>query len=115
MDRFDDPYDDTRIHVTPAVIEPGHTFGSVTDKISALVLRKRTPLGWWIGLAISFMLTNMMVGTIIYLVLTGIGILGKNQPVGCAFDINNFVWWIGFGYYGTLSSASLLLLWEACR
>src|SRR3989440_1676932 len=115
MDRFDDPYDDTRIHVTPAVIEPGHTFGSVTDKISALVLRKRTPLGWWIGLAISFVLTNMMMGTIIYLVLTGIGIWGNNQPVGWAFDIINFVWWIGIGHAGTLISAILLLLRQTWR
>src|SRR5947209_1866546 len=115
MERFDDPYDDTRIHETPAVIEPGHTFDSVTDKISALVLRKRTPLGWWIGLAISFMLTNMMVGTIIYLVLTGIGIWGNNQPVGWAFDIINFVWWIGIGHAGTLISAILLLLRQTWR
>src|SRR3989440_4472972 len=115
MERYDDPYDDTRIHVTPAVIEPGHTFGSVTDKISALVLRKRTPVGWWVGLAISFVLTNMMLGTIIYLVLTGIGIWGNNQPVGWAFDINNFGWWIGIGHAGTLISAILLLLRQTWR
>src|SRR3989440_5874372 len=115
MERYDDPYDDTRIHVTPAVIEPGHTFGSVTDKISALVLRKRTPVGWWVGLAISFVLTNMMLGTIIYLVLTGIGIWGNNQPVGWAFDIINFVWWIGIGHAGTLISAILFLLNQQWR
>jgi Ni/Fe-hydrogenase subunit HybB-like protein len=115
MERYDDPYDDTRIHTTPAVIEPGHTFGSVTDKISALVLRKRTPLGWWVGLAISFMLTNMLMGTITYLVLTGIGIWGNNQPVGWAFDIINFVWWIGIGHAGTLISAILLLLRQTWR
>src|SRR5438270_5621451 len=115
MERFDDPYDDTRIHVTPAVIEPGHTFDSVTDKISALVLRKRTPLGWWVGLAASFALTNMMLGTIIYLVFTGIGIWGNNQPVGWAFDILNFVWWIGIGHAGTLLSAILLLLRQEWR
>src|SRR5438874_11131197 len=115
MERYDDPYDDTRIHVTPAVIEPGHTFGSVTDKISALVLRKRTPLGWWVGLALSFMMTGVMMGTITYLVVTGIGIWGNNQPVGWAFDIINFVWWIGIGHAGTLISAILLLLRQEWR
>src|SRR5436853_3863220 len=115
MERFDDPYDDTRIHVTPAVIEPGHTFGSVTDKISALVLRKRTPVGWWVGLAISFVMTGMMMGTITYLVVTGIGIWGTNQPNGWAFPIINFVWWIGIGHAGTLISAILLLLNQKWR
>ncbi|HYY95964.1 MAG TPA: NrfD/PsrC family molybdoenzyme membrane anchor subunit [Pyrinomonadaceae bacterium] len=115
MERFDDPYDDTRIHTTPAVIEPGHTFGSVTDKISALVLRKRTPVGWFVGFAISFMMTGVLMGTITYLVLTGIGIWGNNQPVGWAFDIINFVWWIGIGHAGTLISAILLLLRQQWR
>jgi molybdopterin-containing oxidoreductase family membrane subunit len=115
MERFDDPYDDQAIHVTPAVIEPGHTFDSVTDKISSLVLRKRTPVGWWVGLAISFVMTNVLMATITYLVLTGIGIWGNNQPVGWAFDIINFVWWIGIGHAGTLISAILLLLRQTWR
>ena len=34
---------------TPPVIAPGHTFGSVTDKISSIVLTRKTPLGWWLG------------------------------------------------------------------
>jgi molybdopterin-containing oxidoreductase family membrane subunit len=113
--RYDSPHEDAAIHTTPAVIEPGHTFGTVTDKISALVLRKRTPLGWWIGLAIAFMLTNVMMGTITYLVTTGIGIWGNNQPVGWSFDIINFVWWIGIGHAGTLISAILLLLRQTWR
>src|ERR687886_599041 len=115
MERYDHRYDDTPIHVTPAVIEPGHTFGSVTDKISALVLRKRTPFGWFVGFAISFVMTGMLMGTITYLVLTGIGIWGNNQPVGWAFDIINFVWWIGIGHAGTLISAILLLLRQSWR
>ena len=31
------------------VIGPGYTFASVTDKISALVLTRRTPRGWCTG------------------------------------------------------------------
>ena len=107
--------DDRRIHVTPAVIEPGHTFGTVTDKISSLVLRKRTPMGWYIGFAVSFLITQVLAVTILYLVLTGIGIWGNNQPVGWAFDIINFVWWIGIGHAGTLISAILLLLRQEWR
>src|SRR5919199_6050187 len=115
MERYDYTHEDVGIHTTPAVIEPGHTFGSVTDKISALVLRKRTPPGWFVGFALSFMMTGVLMGTITYLVLTGIGIWGNNQPVGWAFDIINFVWWIGIGHAGTLISAILLLLRQSWR
>src|ERR671926_1748259 len=115
MERYDDPYDDTRIHVTPAVIEPGHTFGSVTDKISALVLRKRTPIAWWLGILVTFGMVQMLMATITWLVIKGIGIWGNNQPVGWSFDIINFVWWIGIGHAGTLISAILLLLRQSWR
>jgi molybdopterin-containing oxidoreductase family membrane subunit len=117
MERYD-PYDDDDsrgIHTTPVVIEPGHTFGSVTDKISSLVLRKRTPVAWWLGIAVTFMMVNMLMGTITWLVYKGIGIWGNNQPVGWSFDIINFVWWIGIGHAGTLISAILLLLRQSWR
>jgi len=97
------------------VIGPGYTFASVTDKISSIVLRRRTPRGWIIGFAISFLLANMCFLTIGHLVLTGIGIWGNNIPVGWAFDIINFVWWIGIGHAGTLISAILLLLRQDWR
>src|SRR5256885_10932149 len=99
----------------PAMVEGDHTFGSVSDKIGDITLKRRTPFHWFVGFAISFVLTNMMMGTIIYLVLTGIGIWGNNQPVGWAFDIINFVWWIGIGHAGTLISAILLLLRQTWR
>jgi Ni/Fe-hydrogenase subunit HybB-like protein len=99
----------------PPVIEPGHTFGSVTDKISSVVLTRRAPRGWYIGFAISFAVLMMLIYTIGYLVLVGIGIWGNNAPVGWAFDIINFVWWIGIGHAGTLISAILLLLRQEWR
>ncbi len=36
---------------------------------------------------------------------TGIGVWGNNEPVGWAWDITNFVFWIGIGHAGTLISA----------
>src|SRR6478735_3831658 len=100
---------------TPAVIAPGHTFESVTDSIGHIVLSKRTPIGWFFGFAIAFMLLMVLNVTIAKLLLTGIGIWGNNVPVGWAFDIINFVWWIGIGHAGTLISAILLLLKQAWR
>src|SRR3954465_15318368 len=100
---------------TPAVIAPGHTFESVTDSISHMVLSKRTPIGWFFGFAIAFALLMLLNVTIAKLLLTGIGIWGNNIPVGWAFDIINFVWWIGIGHAGTLISAILLLFRQQWR
>ena len=100
---------------TPAVIAPGHTFESVTDSISSIVLTKRTPIGWFLGFAIAFALLMVLNMTIGKLLMTGIGIWGNNVPVGWAFDIINFVWWIGIGHAGTLISAILLLFRQQWR
>jgi len=101
--------------VDTPIVGPGHTFASVTDKIASLVLQKRTPLGWFIGFAISFSLLNLLLVAIAYLLLKGVGIWGLNIPVGWAFAIINFVWWIGIGHAGTLISAILLLLRQQWR
>ena len=99
----------------PPIIAPGHTFGSVTDKISSIVLARRTPLGWYFGFGLSFLLTLLLLVAVTYLVFKGIGIWGNNIPVGWAFEITNFVWWIGIGHAGTLISAILLLLKQPWR
>ena len=101
--------------VKPPVLEPGHTFASVSDKISAIVLARRTPKGWIFGFAVSFLLTMVLLYAVTYLFLTGIGIWGNNIPVAWAFDIINFVWWIGIGHAGTLISAILLLMRQQWR
>ncbi len=48
-------------------------------------------------------------------VFVGIGVWGNNIPVAWAFDITNFVWWIGIGHAGTLISAILLLFQQRWR
>jgi Ni/Fe-hydrogenase subunit HybB-like protein len=96
-------------------VEGQHTFGSVTDKISSIVLTGKTPIGWFVGFSIAFMITMGLMYAIGTLVANGIGIWGNNQPVGWAFDIINFVWWIGIGHAGTLISAILLLLRQEWR
>src|SRR3954451_6270475 len=100
----------TSLRKLPPVIEPGHTYGSVTDKISSIVLTKRTPLSWLIGLMISFGLMMLLLLSVTWLFIRGIGIWGVNIPIGWGFAIVNFVWWIGIGHAGTLISAILLLL-----
>jgi molybdopterin-containing oxidoreductase family membrane subunit len=99
----------------PALIGPGHTLGSITDKISAIVLGRRTPVAWFVGFGIGFSLLMVLLMTITNLLFRGIGIWGPNVPVGWGFDIINFVWWIGIGHAGTLISAILLLLRQTWR
>src|SRR4028118_1308274 len=99
----------------PKMVEGDHDFASVTDKISDLTLKKRTPFHWFIGFGIAFVIAQLLLFTVMYLVYKGIGIWGNNQPVGWAFDIINFVWWIGIGHAGTLISAILLLLNQKWR
>jgi len=99
----------------PPIIEPGHSFASVTDQISSIVLTRGTPRGWYFGFAIAFSITMMLFYSLGYLVVMGVGIWGEDIPVGWAFDIINFVWWIGIGHAGTLISAILLLLRQTWR
>jgi len=96
-------------------LEPGHTFASVTDHISSIVLRKRMPIGWMIGLGLSLIGVMILTAAIGKLLLVGVGIWGINHPVGWGMDILNFVWWIGIGHAGTLISAILLLLRQEWR
>jgi len=99
----------------PPVIAPGHTFSSVTDKISSIVLTRNAPLGWWLGFLLAFMLANVLLLSVTYLLVKGVGIWGINIPIGWGFAIVNFVWWIGIGHAGTLISAILLLLKQTWR
>ncbi len=101
---------------TPApVIAPGYTFGSITDKISSVVLTRRTTRTWWLGFLAAFALVNLLLVAITYLFVTGVGIWGIDIPVAWGFAIVNFVWWIGIGHAGTLISAILLLLRQSWR
>ena len=97
------------------VLAPGHTYATITDKISSIVLLQKTRRGWWFGFAIAFtffMILNMAIGA---LLVVGVGLWGINIPIAWGFAIVNFVWWIGIGHAGTLISAFLLLMRQAWR
>jgi len=101
--------------VMDPVIAPGHDFETVTEAVAQIPLARRTPLGWVFGFLIAFALLMGLQLAIGKLVLVGVGIWGNNIPVGWAFDIINFVWWIGIGHAGTLISAILLLFKQRWR
>jgi molybdopterin-containing oxidoreductase family membrane subunit len=93
----------------------GHTYASVTEKISALVLVRPYNWRWLLGMGIGFVLTMMLFVAISWLLARGVGVWGVNVPVMWGFAIVNFVWWIGIGHAGTLISAILLLLKQDWR
>jgi Ni/Fe-hydrogenase subunit HybB-like protein len=101
--------------VTAPVIGAGYSYGTVTDKISAIVLQRRTPRAWLLGFGIAFALVMVLFYAVAVLLVRGVGIWGVNQPVGWGYAIINFVWWIGIGHAGTLISAILLLLRQEWR
>ena len=98
-----------------AILEPGYTFGSITDKISSIVLTGRTPRFWYLGFGLSFILVLVLLYCIAALLTIGVGLFGIMIPVAWGFAIVNFVWWIGIGHAGTLISAILLLMRQKWR
>ena len=70
---------------------------------------------WWILFSISFIMFIWGVLSMAYTIGTGIGSWGLNKTVNWAWDITNFVWWIGIGHAGTLISAVLLLFRQKWR
>jgi molybdopterin-containing oxidoreductase family membrane subunit len=88
--------------------------GWISDKVAGIVEGK-TPKWWWATFIPSFLVMCLCFTCIAYLVSTGIGVWGLNQPVGWAWDITNFVFWIGIGHAGTLISAILFLLRQKWR
>ena len=70
---------------------------------------------YWIVLSFTGTITVLLGAMLTYLVSTGIGVWGNNKPIGWAWDITNFVFWIGIGHAGTLISAILFLFRQKWR
>ena len=96
------------------LILAGNDFSTITEKVTELAFRQ-PPMGWYIGMAVSLSLLGLLGVTVTYLLTTGVGVWGNNNPVAWAFDITNFVFWVGIGHAGTLISAILFLLRQNWR
>jgi len=82
--------------------------GELDDQVLSHVYRK-PPKAWFIAFACTSTALLIGLSMIGYTLAVGIGAWGNNIPVGWAFDIINFVFWVGIGHAGTLISAILLL------
>ncbi len=99
---------------TTPLITGNKDCAQVTRDICTPLEKRAGPL-WYAGFALAASLLTMGVIITGYQILVGIGTWGLNKTVGWAFDITNFVFWVGIGHAGTLISAILLLFRQKWR
>jgi len=99
------------------LVRGGHDFHAVTEMVCKFneVEVKKTPKSFLAGLSLAGAVATMFFGYVGYLFWEGPGIWGNNNPVGWAWDIVNFVFWVGIGHAGTLISAILYLFRQKWR
>jgi len=106
------------MHAESQIREPlilgSKTYRNITDDIIAPIEGKANRL-WYILFTISVLAFMWGIGCLSYTIGVGIGAWGSNNGVDWAWDITNFVWWIGIGHAGTLISAVLLLFRQKWR
>jgi molybdopterin-containing oxidoreductase family membrane subunit len=109
-----------KVHAPPPELERlplvlnQRNLGWISDKVAS-VAEGKTPLWWWIAFIPSSLMLLIGVICVTYQISTGVGVWGLHHPVMWAWDITNFVFWIGIGHAGTLISAILFLLRQRWR
>lgn len=85
------------------------------DRVISAPMDERPNRNFFIALTISS--TLLLIGAVCVALsfYYGTGLWGNNQPVGWAWPIVNFVFWVGIGHAGTLISAILFLLRQKWR
>ena len=96
------------------LITGGKTLSDVSEDISKRVEEKPS-ISWYIAMAIANITLAVGAYAVYRTLWDGIGMWGLNKTVGWAWDITNFVWWVGIGHAGTLISAILLLFRQRWR
>lgn len=98
-----------------SVFAHSETFSTVTDQITSIVLKRPTPVFWYLAFGAGVTGAIVFLIAVTALLYNGLAILGIEIPVAWGYLITNFVWWIGIGHAGTLISAILLLLNQSWR
>ena len=106
------------MQVTSSVRQPlvtgGKTYHVVTPDVSRQVEGKPSKL-WFLAFLTAVGVLALGSTALLATLWEGIGMWGLNKTVGWAWDITNFVWWVGIGHAGTLISAVLLLFRQKWR
>ncbi|MHC4821041.1 MAG: NrfD/PsrC family molybdoenzyme membrane anchor subunit, partial [Planctomycetota bacterium] len=90
------------------LVDGDKSYHQVTEDVCRPMEARPTGL-WWAGFLVSSAALLVGVVLVVHQIWTGIGTWGLNKSVGWAWDITNFVFWVGIGHAGTLISAILLL------
>lgn len=98
----------------PPLVTNERNMAWITNRVCGIV-ENRAPFWWWVTILITAPIASMAFALLGYLVFTGIGVWGENIPIAWAWDITNFVFWIGIGHAGTLISAILFLTRQRWR
>jgi len=98
----------------PLITGKAISYSQITEDVCAPVERMPSK-AWWIGFSIAVAGLLLWIIAVSYTFWNGIGAWGLNKTVGWAWDITNFVWWVGIGHAGTLISAILLLFRQNWR
>ncbi|MGA2031386.1 MAG: NrfD/PsrC family molybdoenzyme membrane anchor subunit [Thermoguttaceae bacterium] len=112
---IDNTADDPRGRAVLITGAAGQSLRNVTDAIAGIAAAPRPPRAWYVAFAISLLGVAVLLAMILYLIFTGVGVWNLNRPVCWAFDITNFVFWVGIGHAGTLISAILFLFRQKWR
>ncbi len=99
---------------TPLILGDNITYKRISDDVIRPIIGK-PPRLWYIVVTITGLMFAWGICCLAYTIGTGIGTWGSNNGVDWAWDITNFVWWIGIGHAGTLISAVLLLFRQKWR
>lgn len=100
--------------IREALIKGDKSYHDISVDI-AHPIENKAPRSWWVVFTLALIALLWGVGCILYTIGTGIGVWGLNKTIGWAWDITNFVWWVGIGHAGTLISAILLLFRQKWR
>ncbi|MBK9422043.1 MAG: polysulfide reductase NrfD [Flavobacteriales bacterium] len=100
--------------IRPPLILGHRTYGDITNDVVGPIENK-APRAWYVLITIAAIIAVYGIGCIMYLISKGIGAWGMNKTINWAWDITNFVWWVGIGHAGTLISAVLLLFRQKWR
>ncbi len=97
------------------LVQGTNDFHSITETVCGIIEAPKPPKVWYIIFGTALALLGVLGAMIVYLVTTGVGVWGNNQPVAWGWPIVNFVFWVGIGHAGTLISAVLFLFRQDWR
>ena len=98
----------------PALVQGDDSLANITETVCKIAENK-PPKVWYLAFMIALGVLGMLGISLVYIIRTGVGVWGNNQPVAWGWPIVNFVFWVGIGHAGTLISAVLYLFRQGWR